>query len=321
MGRIAFLIGHEYIYWNSIVIALAAAAGVCTFLALYLRKKRRGLPAVFFVVLAIGASVVLSRLVSWYFRPESYDGFAEVLDLTVSGESALAGAFVGCFLAAVLVRVLRMTDDLPELLDCLCLAGGVGIALGRLSAFFDPSDRGMQVVAGWGLPWADLVINPVSGTEEFRLATFLLQAMAVGGITLALLVFYLTGSGRIRKGDTALLFLLCYGASQVILDSTRYDSLYFRSNGFVSVVQVLGACAMVLAAVVFSLRLVRQKGWNWWYLLLWAGLAAMLGLGGFMEYFVQRWSRKIVVGYSIMAAALLGAGAGGPLSGGAEKEW
>ena len=34
----------------------------------------------------------------------------------------------------------------------------------------------------------------------------------------------------LKDGDTFLLFLLMYGASQVVLDSTRYDSLHFRSN-------------------------------------------------------------------------------------------
>ena len=101
-----------------------------------------------------------------------------------------------------------------------------------------------------------------------------------------------------------MIFLLCYGASQVLLDSTRYDSLYFRSNGFVSIVQVLGALCIGLAAVVFSVRLVRSRGWKKWYLLLWTGLAGLIGLGGYMEYFVQRYSHKAVTGYSVMAVAL-----------------
>ena len=105
-------------------------------------------------------------------------------------------------------------------------------------------------------------------------------------------------------GDICLIFLLCYGASQVLLDSTRYDSLYFRSNGFVSIVQVLSACAIGLAAILFSVRLVQEQGWKRWYLALWALLAGLIGLAGYMEYFVQRWSRKIVLGYSVMTAAL-----------------
>lgn len=307
MERIAFIIGHHYIYWNSILMALASAAAVCTFLALYLRQEKRGCAAALFVPLAVGASLVLSRLVCWYFRPESYTDFGTVLNLSVPGGSALAGVFAGCFLAALLVRGLSMMDDLPELMDCLCLAGGVGIALGRLSSLFDASDRGMQVPTGWGMPWANVVINPVSGAQECRLATFLLQAMAAGGITLVLLMLYLTKKDHRKSGDTALIFILCYGASQVLLDSTRYDSMYFRSNGFIRIVQVLGACGIVLAAVAFSCRLVRQRGWKGWYWLLWAGLAAMLGLAGSMEYFVQRWSGRLLLGYSIMALALLGA--------------
>ena len=120
---------------------------------------------------------------------------------------------------------------------------------------------------------------------------------------IVLLVFYVRQK-NLHHGDTTLIFLLCYGASQVLLDSTRYDSLYFRSNGFVSIVQVLGALAIGLAAVVFSIRMVRSRGWKGWYPLLWLGLAGLIGLAGFMEYFVQRYSHKVVIGYSIMTVAL-----------------
>jgi hypothetical protein len=101
-----------------------------------------------------------------------------------------------------------------------------------------------------------------------------------------------------------LLFLLCYGASQCLLDSTRYDALYFRSNGFVSVTQVFSAVGMVLAAVVFSVRLVKAKGFRPGHLALWSGMAAALGLAGYMEYYVQRHGNQALLAYSIMGAAL-----------------
>lgn len=300
MERIAWIIGHRYIYWSDVVRILAAAAAVCCFLALYLRKEKRTLPAVICVPLAVVLSLLLSRLAHWYFRPEGYESLAAALDFRQPGGFVLMGAFAGCFLAAVLVRLVSLTRDLPELLDCVSLAGCGGIALGRLASFFNSSDCGMLLAEG--LPWAVAVVNPVSGAEEWRLATFLLQAVAAGVIFLALLLFYLTGQRR--SGDTALFFLLFYGAAQVILDSTRYDSLYLRSNGFVSAVQVLGAAAMALAVLLFAVRLVRAGGWKKWHPLLWAVQAGCFMLAGYMEYHVQRHGNQAVFAYSIMAAAL-----------------
>jgi len=144
----------------------------------------------------------------------------------------------------------------------------------------------------------------VSGVTEYRLATFLLQAMAAGGMFLALLVWYLVKQKNRKDGDTALMFLLLYGASQVILDSTRYDALVLRSNGFLHAVQLLGSGAMVLTAVIFSVRLVRAGGWKKWHPALWLAQAGCFSLAGYMEYYVQRHGHEAVFSYTIMGAAL-----------------
>lgn len=305
MEKIAFIVEHTYIHWNSIITAFASSAAVCVFLALWLAKGKQIMAGLILVPLAVGLSLVLSRLMYWYFRPENGMNLNTVIKLGMTGESMLAGAFVGCFFAAVLVRLLHLTDSLPELLDCLCLAGGIGIAVGRLEGFFDVSARGMIMPVQLGLPWASIICNPVTGIEEHRLATFFLQAIIAAIITVIWLVFYLVKQDQFREGDVCLLFLQSYGAAQVILDSTRYDSLYFHSNGFVSVVQVLSALAVVLAVIVFAIRMVYAGGWRIWYFALWILQLAGFCLAGYMEYHVQRHGNEAVFAYSVMGAALL----------------
>ena len=304
MEQIAFIYGSVFVYWSQILLALAAAASICVYLALYPGKPGTFAAAVVSVPLALAASLVLGRLLHWYCRPDQYADLTAALTDLRSGGYALAGVFAGCVLTACLLRILRLSKDLPHMLDCMAVAGCAGMAVERLSYFFNTADRGMVVTSAWGLPWAWPVTNPVSGVQELRLATFCLQAVAAAALFLVLLAFWFRKQRK--HGEVCLLFLLCYGASQVLLDSTRYDSLYFRSNGFVSIVQVLGACGMGLAAILFSVRLVRSRGWKKWYLLLWLGLAGLMGLAGYMEYFVQRHGHKAVLGYNGMAAALLG---------------
>ena len=304
MEQIAFIVDHTYIYWNSIITALASATAVCVFWALLLARGKRFSAGFLMIPLAVGLSLVFSRLIYWYFRPENEMNLKALIKLGMTGEAALSGVFAGCFLAAVLIRLVRLTDSLPELLDCLCLAGGIGIALGRLGAFFDASARGMLMPAYMGMPWVSIITNPVTGAEEHRLATFFLQAIVTGAITLVFLIFYLIRRDRIRDGDISLLFLQCYGAAQVILDSTRYDSLYFRSNGFVSVVQVLGALAVTMGMIVFGARMAYAGGWKKWYPVLWMPQLACLGLAGYMEYHVQRCGNEALFAYGSMGAAL-----------------
>lgn len=305
MEQIAWIVGHIYIYWSAVVKLLAAAAGIFGFLALYLEDGKKPLASVLAVPMAVGLSLALGRLAHWYFRPDSYESFSAAMNLLSPGGFALMGAFAGCFLTALLLHVMKLTEDLPKLLDCMSLAGCLSIALGRLSSFFNTTDRGLLLKSQWALPFADTIINPISGQGECRLATFLLQAVVAAVIFAGLLAFYRKGKHR-HSGDVCLLFLLLHGSAQVVLDSTRYDSLSFRSNGFVSVVQVLGACAIVLAVVFFSIRLVRAGGFRKQDLALWLLQAVCLGLAGYMEYHVQRHGEEAALAYSTMSLALAG---------------
>ena len=306
MDRIAFILEEHFLYWSSIVVALAALTAICVFFALYLRKSENFTAALAALPLAIVFSLILGRYQHWYCRADSYDSFVSAMTSLFTGGYALMGAFAGCVLTAALLRFARVTRNLPEMLDCMAIAGGAGIALGRLACFFSTADRG-QILETTGLPWAYPVMNRVSGVMEYRLATFVIQAMVTAVIFAGVLVFYLRNQKKwnYKDGDACVIFLLCYGASQVVLDSTRYDSLFFRSNGFVSIVQVLGALAIGLAIVLFSIRLVKNRGWNPKYLILWIAQAALVGGAGYMEYHVQRHGDQAVFAYSVMSACLV----------------
>lgn len=301
MEQIAFISGNSVFYWNSVVLALAAGAASCIFLAFYLPGGRPGAAAA-----AVPGALVLSlffgRLLHWYFRPDSYPGFWSAITDYTSGGYALMGCFIGCAAAAGLVRLLRLEPFAPAMLDAMSLGGCAGIAVGRLACFFSAADRG-QLMPFTALPLAYPVNNVVTGAPEYRLATFVLQAMAAALIFAALAVFFLLGKKR-RTGDVTLLFLLLYGLTQAVLDSTRYDSLYLRSNGFVSAVQLLSAAALVGVSALFSARMVKGRGMRRRYVPLWIGMLALLGGAGYMEYFVQRHGDRALFSYAIMTACL-----------------
>ena len=306
MDKIAFISGSAVIYWQSIVLTLAAAVAILLFLAFYIGKCGNAVAGFAAVPVALVLSIVFARFFHWYCRADSYVDFVTAMTDYSSGGYALMGAFLGCFLAAVLTRILFLQWDLPEMLDCMAIAGCAGIAVGRLASLFNASDRG-NVVSFENLPFAYPVTNAVSGAVEYRLATFMIQAMVALALFVVLSIFYIRGNSKnkLRSGDTALIFVLIYGASQVVLDSTRYDSLFFRSNGFVSVVQVLGALGLGLAICAFSRRMVKTVGFRWWQVLLWILIGAGIGCGGFMEYYVQRRGNEAVFAYSVMSGCLV----------------
>lgn len=306
MERIAYISAETTVYWSGIVLTLAAAAAMSFFLAFYLNKSGNAPAAFAALPICAALGIVLGRFFHWYSRADSYDGFLSAITDYSSGGYALWGVFLGCFLAAALLRLLRLHKNLPEMLDCMALAGLPGIAVGRLASFFNASDRG-QVVSFTSLPVASPVTNSISGATDYRFATFLFQAIIALTLFVILAVFYLRGckKGTLRDGDACLIMLMCYGSSQVVMDSSRYDSLFFRSNGFVSIVQVLGALGLGLAIVVFSRRLVKGRGFRFWYVLVWILMAAAIGGAGFMEYYVQRHGNEALFAYSVMSACLI----------------
>ena len=306
MNQIAFIFNHITLYRYSVVLALAAVFGVCFFLACCAYRKLPSHWAAAAALLGVLFSLVFSRLIFWYCRPFSFETFRQALTTPATASHALLGAFVGCLLAAAIIG--RYSGEFLSLLDCISTAGCGAIALGRLAFFFSDADRGRVLTGTTSLPWAYPILDPGSGQPEYRLATFLFQSAAAGVLflVLALLFFRENPRHRRKSGSLTALFLMVYCASQVILDSTRYDSLYLHSNGFVSMIQVLSAITLALTIVVCSVRAVKARGIKKWMYLPWVLVPCLFGGAGYMEYFVQRHGKLAAMGYSVMGACLAG---------------
>ena len=302
MYKIAFIYGHTLVYWSSVVVALGAFTGILFFWAAYSRRPDSVLGAAFVCPLSVILSLILARLIYWYFRTDSYESlFAAMTDYSHTG-FALAGAFAGCLLAAGFLRLVKVVKNLPFLLDCMSIGGCAAVSIGRLSCFFTSDDRGAILSGVTKLPWVFPVMNSTSGLLEYRFAAFLFQAIAAGCIFVILLFVF--RAARHRDGDIALLFLLFYCASQIVLESTRYDSLRLRVNGFISIVQVLCALALVFVVSVFLVRYQKKTGWRFWHPALWLLLASALGGAGYMEYHVQRHGNQAFFSYLVMSGCL-----------------
>ena len=304
MEQIALIYDSGILYRSSVLMTLAVLAAICGFLAFYLRNSKTPIAGFIAIPIALALSLLLARFLHWYAYPDVYPTLWVALTDHSAGGYLLLGAFMGCFLSAVITQAAGLHNNAAHMLDCMCLAGGAAISVGRLGAFFNSSSRGQLIHSATNLPWVSPVVNTVSGITEYRFATFLLQAVITGIITAALLRFYRKRDKHYKNGDTALLFLLCYCAAQIILDSTRYDVASFRSNGFISIVQVSCTMTLLFVIVFLSLRMVKNRGLYVWNLLLWAGMLPLLALAGYMEYYVQRHSDQALWAYLIMTFCL-----------------
>ena len=288
MEKITYIISETFVYRHSIILALAILTAAFLFLALWAGAGKSWIKGFLICGLCALLCPVLARLCHWYFQSAEYPSFSAAMTDYSQGNYALMGVFAGCFITAGLLKLTRMEKDSAAMLDCMSLAGCAG----------KPNPVAESI--------ASPVTDAVTGEVSYRLATFMLQAMFCTALLVGLGIYYFLGHIRkqYRPGQTALLFLAFHGAGQAIFDSTRYDSLFMRSNGFVGVVQILGAVLLVTVIVIYSVQMVRSRRWHWWYLGLWCAVLAGLGLAGFMEYYVQRHGNQAAMCYSLMTLGL-----------------
>ena len=141
MERIAFISGGTFIYWTSIMMALAVVTAIAFYAAFYLARGGSAAAMSVAVPIALFLSLILGRLVHWYSRTDAYASFETAISPFSHGGYALLGAFAACLLTACLLRLLRIIPSLPKMLDAMAFGGGAGIAVGRLTSMFNASDR------------------------------------------------------------------------------------------------------------------------------------------------------------------------------------
>ena len=305
-SSVAFLWQGISIHWAGIFAALGALSACLGVISLTLFKDRSLKTLPLFFPAAILFSLIFGRIFHWYSFPLQYGSFVSAVTDYSAGGFALAGVFPGTLLAAALVRLGRLTDDLPGFLDILAPAGALGIAVGRLGSFFDASCRGSFLPPQPWLqqnPFSAAIVN-ADGTVSRRFATFFWQAAVAAALFILCLVL-LWAIRRPRGGHVFLLFVNFYAAAEIVLDSTRYDAHFLRSNGFIHVPQLLCLGALIAVCAVYSGALLRQNGFRKRLLWPWGLFLALGGGGGYMEYFVQRHGDRFVLAYSVMAACFL----------------
>ena len=314
MERIAFLWNGSGapVYWRTIILCMGALVFALMLAALRLWQKRPLWPVLTALPGGAALSLAAGRIIHWYCCFENYESFRAAMT-GIQGGCSMIGVFAGAVAACLLMRLFRMTKDLPGLLDDVAAAGALGIAVGRLGEQFGAVDHGRIIFedpALHMLPFASPVPNAVSGAVEWRMATFCWHSIWAAAIFLLLILRLLLRpmwrkkERDMKNGSNFLLFLLLCCLGEVLLDSTRYDALFLRTNGFVSLEQIVCCGTAVTAAAILSVRGIRTDGFRRWYPVCWALILGGFGLAGYMEYYVQRHGSAYVFSYSLMLAGL-----------------
>lgn len=305
MENNAVILGSLALSRSGLLLTLSALAGNCLFFALRSEKKS-GMKSASVALPGMLLAVPLCRLIHWYSNTSQYPSLLSALTDYSSGGYVVLGAFAAFLLSALLMKALGVVRNLPALLDDMLCAGALALAVGKLSCRFSPVCRSKFSFESESLRRLPFMISSTlsNGAEEWRIATFCLQSVAY--FLICAFALWMRKRKK-RAGDTFALTLSLMGAVQVVLDSTRYDAAYFRSNGFVSITQVFCVAALLAVLVVFSVRSVKSFGGvKRRHVLCWLLWAVCAGVGGYCEYYVQRHAGAFIPTYTIMESCFLG---------------
>ncbi len=306
MNQIAFYFGERAVHWSAIIITMGVLCCLSLTIALYRQRSETLKAILFYFPMAVVLGLLIARLIHWYFNTEIYGSLGAALTDFDLGSFSIPGVILGVWLAAWLVFKLELVPNAGMLLDCTAPGLTLMIAFVRLSALFNNTCRSrieIQPTILKSLPFSVATID-AAGNKTWPLATFFLAFLVMLALAGIILGFYLRRGKRKmltpcpRSGNVWRMFLLYYGAVEIVVDSLRNDSplMHFhlisylnQYSSFVSLAQVFAAATALYVLVFYSVKSIKANGFSWLHAASWVGFVlSLVGIGYLGEYKVQR---------------------------------
>lgn len=279
-------------YAFGVWVAVGLALALCLLALLSRKMKWKQGAFLTFAVLALPLGFVFSRLL-YCFVDESL-GFSmplwAIAQVNIGGFSIM-GALLGACLAAVIAGKIAGMHA-AQLMDCLGPAFLMLVIFERL---------GERVIEGFGQSRAltmDLFINSflaVEGDNGYFLATYMIEA-ATAAVLCAILILDLKVTRR--AGDTFIKFMLLFGATQIILESLRYDQ-HMTVHAFVRIEQILSMTLLGVGVIVLAVR-----NWKNRFKLSLAAvilIPVVVGIGVGIEFMIDRTGINRLLLYAVFS--------------------
>ena len=262
-------------------------------------RARRFVSLLIYALFSLVLAAFFGRLIHWYSHYETYESFSKAF-VSAEGRYHEAGMMFGFIVSAFLCS-LTAGKELRKKMMAACASGQMlFMTLVSLVSMYSDSDRGKAVItdtAYQGLPFSYITYLS-DGSTQYRTAVFFWKFMVLGIITVISVILYLRGRSAIET-------YVCYFAAMALLDSARYDASFLRSNGFVSLMQIVSGVFLIITFIACVVRSSRARGFHAYHVLFILAFLSGLSLTGYMEYYVQRHGNLYPYCYSIMAAACL----------------
>jgi len=312
MNQIAIYYDNIIICWSSIVISVAIIVGSFLGMAFYSARNKYSFAGWLYIPLSTCASLYLSRIIHWYCHMEQYADFKTAVTRFDTGDYCMLGVLIATWIVAVIMKLLHIIPNANNILDAFAPALAFIIGIIRLSSIYNNSCRGKILInnpAMQHLPIADGSLD-ASGNIQYRLATYFISFIVMMIITMLLIIFSIkTKKKKSSKGNVYKMFLLLYSASEIVIDSTRYDASHLFFSGeklaslnkgasFMGLSQFAGALCLIYLFVYYIVCSIKTNGKTLRHFILIGIYLIGFAIAGTSEYLVQRYGSMYVTYYT-----------------------
>ncbi len=313
MNSVAIYYQGIIIYWSTAIIIAGVITGFAVSLTLAARytPKRAWNQWLVWPVTVI-LSLVLSRIIHWYCNKEMYDGFKGAILNWQYGGYCISGVVIAMCLSPLLVSLISRVKYYNEIFGCSTVGFAFSLATIRFADIYSDICRGKFTI----------YIKNI----EYHFPSFLISSifLLVLFVILAVLIIKRKGIEGNNKNTVGEIFLTWFSASEIVIDSTRYDTPHLvfygerlaglnKGAGFMGLSQLVCAICMIVLLIIRISKDVKEIDYRKKYavargIIFFAGLV----IAGISEYLVQRYSKMAtyiyilqLVGTLVMGASIL----------------
>jgi phosphatidylglycerol:prolipoprotein diacylglycerol transferase len=255
-SNVAFSVGQFNVYWYGIIYATAIFAS--WLVATYVLRKLRGngVPApskeefdgfMFWAIVSIIIGARLGHVL--FFDIEYYIKHPSEIFLLRNGGLSFHGAVIA--LAAYTYYFMKRTSiSWITLSDTLCLAGALGIGIGRLANFMNQELYGKVTSASCAVIFSMVDHMP-------RYPTQLFESFFEGFLNFWVLfiIFRLRGVGILGTGKLTMVFCTVYSSARFVIEFYKEVEVYnYFDTIFLSVGQVLSIGLFLFGVLILRFQ-------------------------------------------------------------------
>ena len=308
---------------TSAIICLGFVVSLVFSLNMYKKRTGEMTGMLAFYCYAFVLGIIFARFLHWYSSSTTYSSIGQALTDYSIGTFNGSGIIIGACLASVIIDIMGLCKKKGVLLDCAAPGLMLFMIFVRISAWGTGKCQGGKNIESSFLHFFPLTVKgtDTAGNVYYRFATFMISAICYIAAFFIIMSFYNKyGNKKVRKpasryGNVWNMALTAYAAIEIVLDSTRIDSMHFtfrkiltlnRFSTFISIGQIVPIIILIAVFVHYVKCASNARGFGIKHIIAIVMFVVSVVLIGFLgEYKWQRIGSYMSYLYMVVGALVI----------------